>query len=103
MGETINKILYAVNYALSRDIAGRAFHVWPDDIFLVSFPKSGNTWTRFLLGNLMNPDRPVGFADIESVVPDIAVFPRANFRKLKRPRLIKSHDCFDPRYRRVIY
>lgn len=93
----------AARYALARDSSLRRHEVWPDDIFLVSFPKSGNTWTRFLLGNLMNPDKPVGFADIESVVPDIAVFPRADFRRLQRPRLIKSHDCFDPRYRRVIY
>lgn len=93
----------AASYALERDCCLRRHEVWPDDIFLVSFPKSGNTWTRFLLGNLMNPDNPVGFAAIESVVPDIAAFPRADFRKLKRPRLIKSHDCFDPRYRRVVY
>lgn len=93
----------AARYALGRDPSLRRHEVWPDDIFLVSFPKSGNTWTRFLLGNLMNPDKPVGFAAIESVVPDIAVFPRADFRRLKRPRLIKSHDCFDPRYRRVVY
>jgi Sulfotransferase domain len=93
----------AARYALGRDSSLRRHEVWPDDIFLVSFPKSGNTWTRFLLGNLMNPDKPVGFSDIENVVPDIAVFPRAAFRKLKPPRLIKSHDCFDPRYRRVIY
>jgi len=93
----------AARYALGRDSSLRRHQVWPDDIFLVSFPKSGNTWTRFLLGNLMNPGKLVGFSDIESVVPDIAVFPRADFRQLKRPRLIKSHDCFDPRYRRVIY
>jgi hypothetical protein len=51
----------------------------------------------------MHPDKSVGFANIECIVPDIAVFPRADFRRLKRPRVIKSHDCFDPRYRRVIY
>ena len=93
----------SARYALERDSSLRRHEVWPDDIFLVSFPKSGNTWIRFLLGNLMSPDKPVGFADIESVVPDIAVYPRADFREIKRPRLIKSHDCFDPRYRRVIY
>ena len=81
----------------------RRHQVWPDDIFLVSFPKSGNTWTRFLLANLMNPDKPVGFADIEQVVPDIAACSGADFRRTPRPRLIKSHDGFDPRYRRVIY
>jgi len=93
----------SARYALEKDFSLRRHEVWPDDIFLVSFPKSGNTWTRFLLGNLMNPDKPVGFADIERVVPDIAVCPRADFRQIRRPRLIKSHDGFDPRYRRVIY
>jgi hypothetical protein len=51
----------------------------------------------------MNPDKSVGFANIERIVPDIAACPRVDFRKLRRPRVIKSHDCFDPRYRRVIY
>jgi hypothetical protein len=88
---------------LERDPSLRCHEVWPDDIFLVSFPKSGNTWMRFLLGNLMNPDKSVGFVDVESVVPDIAGSPRADLRRLKRPRLIKSHDCFDPRYPRVVY
>ena len=93
----------AVRYALERDPPQRRHQVWPDDIFLVSFPKSGNTWMRFLLGNLLHPGKSVGFVDIESVFPDIAASPRGALRKVPRPRLIKSHECFDPRYRRVIY
>jgi hypothetical protein len=93
----------AVRYALEREPSLRRHQVWPDDIFLVSFPKSGNTWMRFLLGNLLHPDKSVSFVDIESVVPDVAGSARADLRKVERPRLIKSHDCFDPRYPRVIY
>ena len=93
----------ATRYLLEKEVPLRRHEVWPDDIFLVSFPKSGNTWNRFLLGNLMNPDKSVGFANIERLVPDIDTCSRADFRKVSRPRLIKSHDCFDPRYRRVIY
>lgn len=103
MGETIKKVLYAVNYVLERDIAGRAFQVRPDDIFLVSYPKSGNTWTRFLLGSLMNPDERITFANLERKVPDIYAKSRRALKKLPAPRVIKSHECFDPRYRRVIY
>jgi len=88
---------------LERDIAGRAFHVLPDDIFLVSYPKSGNTWTRFLLGNLMNPAEAITFANVERKVPDIYAKSRQALKRLPHPRVIKSHECFDPRYRRVIY
>jgi hypothetical protein len=75
----------------------------PDDIFLVSYPKSGNTWTRFLLGNLLNPDEGITFANVERKVPDIYAESKSTLKKAPRPRLIKSHECFDPRYRRVIY
>ncbi|MGH9430722.1 MAG: sulfotransferase domain-containing protein [Terriglobia bacterium] len=99
----IRELLYSVHYALGNDIAGRTLHTFPDDIFLVSYPKSGNTWTRFLLGNLMNPDERITFTNVERKVPDIYGASRKTFRKTRRPRLIKSHECFDPRYRRVIY
>jgi hypothetical protein len=103
MPDIIRNILYGVNYLLGNDIAGRSFHVFPDDIFLVSYPKSGNTWTRFLLGNVMNPDERITFANVERRVPDIHAQSKQNLRRTPRPRLIKSHECFDPRYRRVIY
>ena len=99
----IRKILYVINYLLERDVAGRAVQVLPDDIFLVSYPKSGNTWTRFLLGNLLNPDEGITFANVERKVPDIYAESKSTLKKAPRPRLIKSHECFDPRYRRVIY
>ena len=49
---------------------GRNFPVFPDDTFLVSYPRSGNTWTRFLIANLISHDEPVTFANIEKKIPD---------------------------------
>lgn len=86
-----------------RQIAGRGLTVFPDDIFLVSYPRSGNTWTRFLLGNLIYQNEPVTFLNIESRIPEIYFNRDRALRRLPRPRILKSHECFQPDYRRVIY
>jgi hypothetical protein len=82
---------------------GRTLIILPDDVFLVSFPKSGNTWTRFLLANLKYPDQPATFANIHRLIPDPSRTSKRDFDNMRRPRIIKSHECFDPRYPRVIY
>ena len=86
-----------------RQPAARGLTVYPDDTFLVSFPRSGNTWTRFLVCNLINPDDPVNFAQLESRIPEIYDVTDRDLRAFPRPRIIKSHECFDPRYKKVVY
>lgn len=88
------------DFLLHRRPAGRQMTVLPDDLFIVSYPKSGNTWTRFLLGNLIYQDEPVTFRNIEARIPSIYIF--SDRQLLRLPRIFKSHDCFDPRYRNVI-
>jgi hypothetical protein len=82
---------------------GRTLIILPDDVFLVSFPKSGNTWSRFLLASLLHPDQPATFANIHRLIPEPASTTKRDFDRMPRPRIIKSHECFDPRYPRVIY
>ncbi len=86
-----------------RQPAARGLTVYPDDTFLVSYPRSGNTWTRFLVCNLINPDDPVTFAQIESRIPEIYDVTDRALRAFPRPRIIKSHESFDPRYKKIIY
>jgi hypothetical protein len=82
---------------------GRSLLVLSDDVFLVSFPKSGNTWARFLLANLLYPNSNPNFSNIHDLMPDPEVTTKRRFDSMPRPRIIKSHGCFDPRYKRVIY
>jgi hypothetical protein len=85
---------------LGRKAAGRGLTVYPDDVFIVSYLRSGSTWARFLFGNLIQ-DEPITFANVNRLVPLIYDYPDRILRRL--PRVIKSHECFDPRYPRVIH
>src|SRR5579864_3854305 len=82
---------------------GRNLEVFPDDTFLVSYPKSGNTWTRFLVANLAYPEKQVDFANVNVLTPDPEALSKRQLAQMPRPRIIKSHQYFDPRYQRVIY
>ncbi|MBV9572721.1 MAG: sulfotransferase domain-containing protein [Acidobacteriales bacterium] len=92
-----------VRYVLGTDHAERNFGVFKDDTFLVSYPRSGNTWTRFLIANLVYPDRDVSFANIEKLIPDTSSQSSRALKRTPRPRIIKTHQYFDHRYPKVIY
>ena len=97
----LTQIRRVAEVAFDKKSAGRDVDVMPGDVFIVSYPKSGNTWTRFLLGNLIYTDEPTTFANVEDRLPSLYLYSNRKLRKL--PRILKSHDCFDPRYKRVIY
>lgn len=82
---------------------GRTLKVRADDVFVLSYPRSGNTWTRFLLASLLSARDDVSFLNIEKRIPDIYVNPELRLRLMRRPRILKSHERFDARYRRIIY
>jgi glycosyltransferase involved in cell wall biosynthesis len=75
--------------------------VWPDDILLASYPKSGNNWIRFLIANVIFPDKEVGWDNIEKLIFDSGAVQR-DLVRARRPRIIRTHFPFDPRFRRVI-
>lgn len=103
MSRAIRAITQVGRVLSGKQLAGRGLTVYPDDVFIVSYPRSGNTWTRFLISNLIHQDEPTTFANIESRIPEIYFNPDHTMRALPRPRILKSHECFEPRYRRMIY
>jgi len=97
----IKQLGYALKYVLGLDRAGNNLTVFPDDTFIVSYPKSGNTWMRFLIGNLIYPEG-VNFSNINQKILDPEDLSKRHLKRLPRPRYIKSHSPYDPRYRKVI-
>jgi hypothetical protein len=91
------------NYLLGLDRAERNFAVFPDDTMIVSYPRSGNTWTRFLIANLLYPSENVTFSNIERLIPDTSSISSRALKRIPRPRFIKTHEYFDHRYPKVVY
>lgn len=96
------RLIAGTKHAFGLHFPGRNLEVWPDDVFLISYPKSGNTWTRFLIANLLYPDKNPDFANINELVPDPEVISKRNLSRLPRPRILKSHQYFHPLYRKII-
>lgn len=99
----INKLkqLFAGDRKPQREDPMRPATIFDDDVYLVSYPKSGNTWMRMLIANYALD----GDADLETfrtVVPDIHKEPRA-CDGMDRPRVIKSHAPYMTEYPRVVY
>jgi hypothetical protein len=102
MSKILKHLTYSTQVLLGRISAGRGLTLFPDDRFLVSYPRSGSTWTRFLIGNLISAE-PITFANIESLCPSIYICTDRQLRSVARPRLISSHEAFDPSYKTIIY
>lgn len=99
----IKRLIGGAKRAFGLHRPGRNLIILPDDTFLVSYPKSGNTWARFLVANLLSPNEPADFGRINQLVPDPASESKRHFERMPRPRVIKSHSSFDARFPKVIY
>ena len=74
-----------------------------DDTFIVSYPRSGNTWQRFLIANLLRPDERISFLNVNQFVADVYQTPEEELANHPSPRILKSHDAFTPRFPKSIY
>lgn len=94
------------NYKHKLLLADPPYH---DDLYLVSFPKSGVTWLSFLMANIhlqcSRLDATATFFNLESYIPDIHLTRSLKDSILTFPgfRIIKSHSEYNPFYRRIIY
>jgi len=73
------------------------------DVFLCSFPKSGNTWVRFIIAHLAAPKgAEITFRNIDSFVPEIERA-KARLNAMAERPLMKTHWPFLHKYPRCLY
>ena len=76
--------------------------ILPDDVFLVSYPRSGNTWLRFVLATVLYKDAEINFTNIHKYSPEVNRFGRDCLGQ-GMPNFIKSHEHFNPDFPKVVY
>ena len=78
--------------------------VEPNDVFLVGYPKSGNTWFQNLAAGavygVLPEFAPPSFLHLD-LVPD--VHQKRFYKRYSNPMFFKSHHLPLPEYRRVVY
>lgn len=87
------------------------FRARPDDVFVSSYPRSGTTWTQFILYLLTRRDRAAEFEHLSQVSPwweRSLAWGNASpedFDRLPAPRVFKSHLPYPwlPRGARYVY
>jgi len=73
----------------------------PQDIFLASYPRSGSTWLRFMLFEILCGEEP-GFRKIENRLPEIQWHRGAPPILPTGGRLIKTHEQYRKDYKRAV-
>lgn len=78
------------------------------DVFLVSYPRSGNTWMRSVIAHVLTGRPPESLKELDYIVPDIHYRVRRRHMTERPLRVVKSHDPFwhgtrAARFRRVIF
>jgi hypothetical protein len=73
-----------------------------NDEFLASYPRSGSTWLRFVLLEILTRN-PAGFENVNQIIPELrrhrgvlSVLPRGG-------RFIKTHEPYCNLYKRAVY
>ncbi|MCH8475209.1 MAG: sulfotransferase domain-containing protein [Opitutales bacterium] len=77
-------------------------HARNDDIWLSSYPKSGNTYLRFLVASAL-AGKKLDFYDVDHYAPDIYQVRQSFLEKLPSPRIMKSHELARKDYAKVFY
>jgi len=76
--------------------------IFEDDVFLVSYPKSGNTWLKFIFANYLTQEN-IDFTRVHSIIPEFESVRNDIEKRDFTPRIFKSHSSYSNRFNKVIY
>jgi hypothetical protein len=101
---TLRKVRYAFSKTAVRQplvwVRHRNFR--PSDAFVGSYPRSGSTWLRFMLLEIL-AGQASGFSNTNEMLPDVGKHQSGAPVLPGNGRLIKTHEPFRAEYRKAIF
>jgi hypothetical protein len=73
----------------------------PEDVYLASYPRSGQHWTRFMLFEILTQGSP-NFDNIDATIPPVGRHSRSSAILPGRGRLIQTHQKWRAEYKKAI-
>jgi hypothetical protein len=74
----------------------------PHDVYLGAYPRSGSTWVKFMLFEILS-GQPAGFKNSDTAIPHVGSHYKALPLLPGGHRLIKTHEPYHNVYRKAIY
>ena len=74
-----------------------------NDAFIASYPRSGNTWLRFVLFDVLVSGQDSGFDEVNHIIAEVGLHQPAIPLLPGRGRLIKTHEAYRRQYGKAIY
>jgi len=85
------------------DNTSNHLEVLNDDQFIISYPRSGQTWFRSLLEAVREPNLSWIEEHIDNKIPDFRRASNELREAIPKPRLFKTHEYYNPRFKNLIY
>lgn len=74
----------------------------PDDVYIASYPRSGSTWLRFLLFELLSGQQAI-FSSVRPAIPGVSERKTALPLLTNNGHLIQTHEPYCSEYKKAIY
>ncbi len=103
----LEKKLYAartlVRSALSTPVGIRLMDHRPDDQYVAAFPRSGSTWLRTMLVNIVDPTAHSNPTVFNQTIPSTSIRNTPLVRSRPSPRILMTHSSWRKPLKRVVY
>ena len=74
-----------------------------DDAYICAYPRSGSTWLRTILVNIIDPSADSNPDVFNARIPAVSIRNAKSINSLESPRLIMTHSCWRPVINKSVY